>query len=771
MSSTERIILTELNDWIKTHFTNQRNNYKKLEVLLLESSDFSYDFQFIYNNVDNTNQIQKVYKRINNVESSIRNAIDFEYLNSDIFESEHEFEHLPGFKEIKIKTLELNQKIANDGYVTNYNKQTNLNSLIFKVEDLINQKKQYIDDNPRGFKADYLWYNYINRLDKNAYVLIEELQNHSDWLSSFGISYFNKLLRSYASDDLPTDEYLIDDLIANKVKLQTNQIDFINNIWYNKQNEKVLNFDAANPSLKVKNLYNLKSSTGHRRYSLRYIVEKDIDLFTTFFPIILTTPDVASNLFKYNRYFDIVLFDEASQLKLEDNVPAMLKGKQIVIAGDEHQMPPSSYFSKIYDGEVESEEDIIDDDSEIKKDKSSIDALALSCSSLLEFGTEMNFKIKSLDFHYRSKHPYLIEFSNYAFYKQKLKAMPKTLEYKPISYVKVNGIFENRVNHIEADRVLDILENNINRKKDNRYPTVGIATFNITQRDLIKAKIVERQKHERYREFNEKIFELEKDGLFIKNLENIQGDERDIIIISTTYGVDTGGGFYERFGPINFEKGYKLLNVIITRARYKNYIVTSIPEDRILNFKSYLVTQQSNNKKAVFYAYLAYAKAVSENNEELRLSVIDALKSNYVLEAYSDYDTDPPLESPFEEEVYERLSQSIDKKFLKPQYKVGGFRIDMVIDFAIPYIPKIAIECDGAKYHSSNEAYLYDTHRQNILESQGFVFHRIWGTNWWRDPNNEFKKLINFIDVQKNIKFDNSEIYNLNQLAFDDIDL
>lgn len=116
--------------------------------------------------------------------------------------------------------------------------------------------------------------------------------------------------------------------------------------------------------------------------------------------------------------------------------------------------------------------------------------------------------------------------------------------------------------------------------------------------------------------------------MFIKNLENIQGDERDVIILSTTYGPGKDGKFAQRFGPINHSKGYKLLNVIITRAKYKVYVCSSVPEMAFMNYKDFLITEGSNNKRAVFYAYLAYSKAVSEGNNDSRIAILTALSEN-----------------------------------------------------------------------------------------------------------------------------------------------
>jgi transcription elongation GreA/GreB family factor/very-short-patch-repair endonuclease len=319
----------------------------------------------------------------------------------------------------------------------------------------------------------------------------------------------------------------------------------------------------------------------------------------------------------------------------------------------------------------------------------------------------------------------------------------------------VNGTYSDHTNEKEADAVLSILENNIHRLPNGKYPGVGIATFNIAQRNLIKSRLLERRKFEKYKEFNDKILELEEEGMFVKNLENIQGDERDVVILSTTYGINQDGKFNQRFGPINHQKGYKLLNVIITRAKYKIYLCTSIPEKVYLGYKDYLITEGENNRRAVFFAYLSYTKAVSENNHEARKAILNDLAENSNIEK-NNFSFNADLESPFEEEVYEALISTFEEKKIIPQVQFAGFRIDLVYDPQHPGLPKIAIECDGAAYHSSREAYLYDRHRQKILENHGFVFHRIWSTNWWRNPKREANQLIEFI---KSIENRNPELF------------
>lgn len=227
------------------------------------------------------------------------------------------------------------------------------------------------------------------------------------------------------------------------------------------------------------------------------------------------------------------------------------------------------------------------------------------------------------------------------------------------------------------------------------------------------------------------------------------------------------GKFVQRFGPINQKKGYKLLNVIITRAKYKVYVCSSIPEQVFLNFKEHLITERANNRRAVFFAYLAYARAVSEHDSELKQSVLNALAENSTVSTKID-SFNKDLESPFEEEVFHALTENFDESKLIPQLQFAGFRIDIVYDPKIKGLPRVAIECDGAAYHSSKEAYLYDHHRQKILEGHGFIFHRIWSTNWWRNSKKETKRLVQFIknEESKNPKaFDDKSKY---RLAFTD---
>nr|WP_315145787.1 AAA domain-containing protein [uncultured Flavobacterium sp.] len=719
---------------IKELFENLEKHYSKCSDLK--------GFQFSQSINSNLLKIEEANKFIDKAISDFQSRIENEYDCINVLEFstlEYQTDNLKSLKEISSL---LQEKIKFDSWTNHKIIENEFKRFIITVEKIIQEKKDYFNNENDIFTSEFKWFQFCNYLSNEAKIFVNELKGKKDWKKSFLIHYLNSMLVNSANVDLPTNDSEHIELNNTLSGLEREQLKYIREFWFSKQIDTTRDFEQRNTNLSVENLYNKRSSNRFKRLSLRQIVQFDADLFTTFFPIILTSPDVASNLFKgMNGYFDIVMFDEASQLRLEDNLPAILKGKQIIIAGDEHQMPPSNYFSKVFDGAIEDEDDLEEED-EIIVDK---DNILLSCESLLDFGTELNFEKRHLDFHYRSRHPYLIDFSNYAFYNQRLKPLPNTFDYTPIKFIQVNGTFSDHINDAEAEMVLSIIENNINRLPSGEYPTVGIATFNIAQRNHIKSKILERQKFSKFEEFNSKIQELEENGMFIKNLENIQGDERDVIILSTTYGPGKDGKFAQRFGPINHSKGYKLLNVIITRAKYKVYVCSSVPEKAFMNYKDFLITEGSNNKRAVFYAYLAYSKAVSEGNNDSRIGILTALSENSTKSTSFNVDSFGELESPFEEEVYQRLVDEMDESKLIPQMKVSEFRIDIVYDPKIAGVPKIAIECDGAKYHSSREAYLHDRHRQKILESHGFVFHRIWSTNWWRNPQKETKRLIEFI--------------------------
>ena len=555
---------------------------------------------------------------------------------------------------------------------------------------------------------------------------------------------------------MPKSDDNIVELVESKAQLKKFQIKSIINTWTNRQYTSVLSTKKAgvNPI----SVFNKKGAPGQKRNSLRKIVNENFELFTNFFPVVMLSPTVCSSIVPLvEGLFDVVIFDEASQLRLEDTFPALLRGKIKVVSGDSQQMPPSNFFQggtallSPTEEDYEEEQTASQAQSQSSNRKANNSYELAHSESLLDYAENSNYKQSYLKVHYRSQHPHLIDFSNHAFFGKRLIPMPAKQEYKPIQFIEVNGLYEDQVNIDEARQVVDILLNHIKQFKNGKYPSVGVATFNLYQRNLILEEITKARQQKP--EYDKKIADLGSD-LFVKNLENIQGDERDIIIISTTFGKKADGSFRQSFGPILQRNGYKLLNVIVTRAKYKVFVCTSIPQE---HYNSYpvLLQQMKNNGRAIFYSYLAYAKSVSENNLETKESLLKQLYENCESKTFEiDHDV-YGSESPFEEEVYYLLAEKVGQERLQQQYPIGGFRIDLVVKSKVTGKPIIAIECDGAKYHSSNEAYAWDMFRQSRLEEQGFTFYRIWSTNWWYSSEKELKKLVAFIsqvDIDEKIE-------------------
>ncbi|MDB4606306.1 AAA domain-containing protein [Crocinitomicaceae bacterium] len=703
---------------------------------------------------------------------NIKELINEEIRNIDFIQNYEDTRiNTDRFIKIGIGLNSLVELINTDDWLTN-RIQTDLKSkpssdrFISEIKKILSIHDKYFEDDQDIFTLEYEFRNWWSKIPEDYFGVILHLhtfvENPKLWLNSFQLCYYQNLLLYKADNLLPKnsrkhEKYL--ELIREFKELQPKSI---NHYWLNKQSDAVSKFNQTYV-IEVKNLFNYRGGPKNRRRSLREIVKFDLEFFTDFFPVILTTPDTCSRIFQHDivdthntkkskslfddkdlpkrkKHFDIVLFDEASQLRLEDNLPALMKGKKIIVAGDHHQMPPSDYFTAKNDSEeFEYDEEDALDEGEILEDD------ILNSESLLSFAQNSDFQTKPLDFHYRSRHSGLIEFSNFAFYQQRLQHMPNLIDYCPIDYIQLNGKYGDSINETEADAVIKIIDKKIIPLPNDEFPSIGIATFNIQQRNLIINKMD--QKRFVDPKFNEKVIRLNEKGLFIKNLENIQGDERDIIILSTVYGKNEDNRFNQRFGNINRKKrGYRLLNVLITRAKYKIFLCTSIPENIFLGYNKYLSTTKENDTKGIFYAYIAYCKYLSEGNHDGVQSVLNDLSKNSPKAINVNYGNKEDLiESPFEEEVYQYLVEEFNEEFIIPQYKFGSFRIDFVLDFRDNRIPKIAIECDGAQYHSSTESYLYDCQRQSILEENEFVFHRIWSTNWWKNEKKEVRKLLEFI--------------------------
>lgn len=644
------------------------------------------------------------------------------------------------------KTVESNRgvsTITNGIFIPYSSLQTALG-----VCDMIKGTVAAFDQHLNDFRIYHEWKSFFLGLDKSRQTLLTTISAHieDEWSAAFECWYLFWILSLNEPPHLPKNDYELQQYKQQKEAFNTAQLNSINARWTERQDASVQKFKAKGQA--INSLFNKKGAKGMRRNSLRTIVKTEFELFTNFFPVLLLNPSVCSSILPLDEgIFDLVIFDEASQLRLEDTYAALIRGKAKIVSGDKHQMAPSSYFEgsgALLDPLDDNEEDFEEENSGERSALQTAQLNLAESESLLAYAVDKGFTESYLKVHYRSQHPYLIDFSNNAFYGNRLMPVPAKKEYIPIEYLQIDGLYEGQVNKQEALKVITLLQQIMKEAKNDKIPSVGVATFNIYQRNLILEELSNARQVD---PVFDSLMAQAGDSFFVKNLENIQGDERDIIILSTTFGRKVNGSFSQSFGPIIQGKGHRMLNVIITRARSKVYLCTSFPQEYVSQYPQ-LIQQKGNKGRGIMYAYFTYAKAVSEGNEELRHGILQLL-NQYCSDKH--YETTEPglgSESPFEDEVYSRLAQHIGAERIEQQHAVGGFRIDMIIKKKNSHVPLIALECDGAKYHSSPEAYAWDSFRQEQLEHYGFIFYRIWSTKWWDAADRELELLLDFIHKQ-----------------------
>lgn len=399
-----------------------------------------------------------------------------------------------------------------------------------------------------------------------------------------------------------------------------------------------------------------------------------------------------------DKYFDFVVFDEASQVLPEDAVPAILRGSRVVVAGDRNQLPPTTFFAAGDDDEGDGAEANASEGYE----------------SLLDM---MNSFLPGwyLDWHYRSRDESLISFSNHHIYDDRLVTFPGAGGPPVISHVLVTQQ-PGRDGEEEScgDEVRKVVELVLEHARTRPKETLGVITMGIKHAKKVEAALDRAlEGHPELQEFFDPNLS---ERFFVKNLERVQGDERDAIILTVGYGKDRGGNLPFRFGPLLSEGGRRRLNVAVTRARQRLTLVSSFS-----HLDMDLARVRPRTGVELLRDYLQYA---SSNGKRLGDAAITGVAPN-----------------DFEAAVYDALTAEGIR--LIPQMGASRFRIDLVAEH--PRKPGryvLAIECDGATYHSSNTARDRDRLRQQQLEHLGWRFHRIWSTDWFNRKDEEIKRTL-----------------------------
>ncbi|MCY4672436.1 MAG: DUF3320 domain-containing protein [Bacteroidetes bacterium] len=449
-----------------------------------------------------------------------------------------------------------------------------------------------------------------------------------------------------------------------------------------------------------------------RHMPLRKLLKKAGETVQAVKPVFLMSPlSVAQYLDPEGLKFDLLLIDEASQVRPADAIGSVMRAERAIVVGDQKQLPPTSFFEKLVNLEEE-------EDGEGKLEDVTARQIK-DMESILTLCEARGMPGCMLEWHYRSQHESLIAVSNQEFYGNQLICPPSPILQggrSGLTFEFVDGVYRRgrgrSDNPKEAESVMAaVLDHARNRPQE----TLGVVAMSQSQQTTIQNE-AERMRAE-YPELNSFCSEVKEMPFFVKNLETVQGDERDVIFISIGYGRTEEGSFFQNFGPVSAEGGERRLNVLFTRAKKRCRVFASIRHTDIQHEKA------RHKGPRLLKSFLKYAET-----GEMEIPII----------------TGREPDSPFEEAV----GHAITQQGYTVEYQVGsaGFRIDIAVrdpDGGSGYV--LAIECDGARYHSSAWARERDRMRQILLEAKGWTFHRIWSTDWFNNPEAETERAVDAI--------------------------
>ena len=503
------------------------------------------------------------------------------------------------------------------------------------------------------------------------------------WIEHIETKY--PILRSINSFKFDRMQYELQGAVKDKLKI-SREISLIKvrertykNVEFNRLNNMITYRDLSHQVTKKRQIWPIR----------KLIHQFEREVFELV-PCWMASPEAVSAIFPMEKLFDLVIFDEASQCFSEEGIPAMYRGKQVVITGDKMQLSPFDLYKVRWEEELDEDSDP-----------------SLEVDSLLDLAGQhmMNVQLRG---HYRSQSLDLIEFSNQHFYNGNLTLLPdKSLldEHKPaIHYVKTNGVWSNKTNQKEAVTVCEILEDLI---KNEPGKSVGVVTFNARQQDLVMDMLEVRSMKN---DFNFP------DDLFVKNIENVQGDERDIIIFSIGYAPDENGKMNHQFGSLNIQKGENRLNVAITRAREKIIIVTSILPSQLK------VDDTKNEGPKLLKSYLAFARGVSKGNFKPKLKSNSSHRSGWYLK-------DKIKDLEFEQEVAFDIVEEMP--FSDLTVKSGDNYLGLILTDDDLYYQSISIK----------DMHIYTPF---TLSAKNWKFIGIHSRDYWQDKEAIKERLLRF---------------------------
>ena len=455
------------------------------------------------------------------------------------------------------------------------------------------------------------------------------------------------------------------------------------------------------------------------RPTLRQLYERHGPALALARPIWFCSPEAVAALFPLvSSLFDLVIFDEASQCPVEAAIPALVRGRVAMVAGDDQQMPPSHFFAASLDDGDD------DEDGE---------GALLAAQSILNLA-RVALPTTTLSWHYRCRHEELIAFSNTAFYGKKLATAPNAegrarLQCEGLRWVAVDGRWKDQTNSAEADRVVELVAEILSESLPNgQPPTLGIVAMNRPQAELIERRLEARQASDEafgavlQRDLERPLI----DQIFVRNLENVQGDERDIMILSLAYGPsEKGGKVAARFGPLGLDGGEKRLNVAITRARLGLTVVASCqPEDLS-------VENTTHPGPKLLKSFLAFVRATARGGLDEAKDLLERAAAQSGVAAPNKRLN--ALEQPGRL-LAEALAKALDARGLVVARDIGLGRLSLDLAVRHPDEPTFRVALDTSGYLSRRDALLRDHHVPVFWQRVGWRILRVTPGAWRRDP-------------------------------------
>ncbi len=591
---------------------------------------------------------------------------------------------------------------------------------------------------------------YAEKLASRLEAMIASLPNYKDWalycrlVDKLDNSGFGDLSDRIRSEELTGEGAIAELRYARAERLWTRAIeedpalldlrDFDRHLLVSEyQDLEKVQFDANVATIRAQHLAQvpqgaqgemrvIRGELGKRRahIALRKLFSTAPTALRRIKPVLLMSPiSVAQFLEPGLHDFDLLVIDEASQVRPEDALGAIARARQIVVVGDQKQLPPTSFFDRLLgDGDGDTDDDHESEQEDLLGGAAKLGEL----ESVLTLCEARGLGSRMLEWHYRSRDPSLIMVSNREFYNSGLILPPSPLQDNPdygLCFTRVNGAYDRggkRDNRIEGEAIVERI-----REHACETPklSLGVVTFSSAQRNLLTELLELARRQDKV--LDEFLREGKAEDFFVKNIENVQGDERDVILVSVGYGPVVPGGPLTSmsFGPVNAEGGERRLNVLFTRARLRCEVFASFEPSAMDTSRT------SREGPKVLKRFLEFAQSGVFSNAEV---------------------TGDGADSPFEEDV----AAAIESFGFIADNQVGsaGFKIDLGIrDPERPGTYILAVECDGATYHSALWARERDRLRQGVLEHLGWRFYRIWSTDWFYNRAAELKRLQSALDA------------------------